>query len=102
MTKAAVAGLSLGAAALAAIAGVALRRRLQKDEYDALPIHVLRNAHGMEVHISPVGGTILKLLVPGADGTEPVDVVLGWDRPSEYAVSLIMVPSKALAVSCSG
>lgn len=50
-----------------------------------LPIHVLRGPDGMEVHISPLGGVIQRLLVPDAEGILE-DVVLGFDDMAPYTV----------------
>lgn len=50
-----------------------------------LPIHVLLGPDGMEVHISPLGGVIQRLLVPDAEG-KVEDVVLGFDDMAPYTV----------------
>jgi hypothetical protein len=46
---------------------------------------VLRNSDGVEVHITPVGASIQRLIVPIAGAKR--DVVLGFNKPSSYAVS---------------
>ena len=58
-----------------------------KTIYDELPILVLNNTHGMQVHLSPVGATIQKLLVPGSKPGSLVDVALGHDNITLYTVS---------------
>lgn len=45
---------------------------------------VLRNGRGLEAAISSFGATLEWLRLPGRDGT-PVDLVLGFDRPADYA-----------------
>lgn len=49
-------------------------------------LFTLRNAHGMEVHITNYGAKIVSLVVPDADGT-PVDVVLGHPTIADYLTS---------------
>lgn len=46
---------------------------------------VLKNAGGMEAHISSQGCIIQRLLVPGRDGVL-ADVVLGYDKMATYLV----------------
>lgn len=46
---------------------------------------VLKNANGMEAHISTQGCIIQRLLVPGRDGML-ADVVLGYDKMATYLV----------------
>jgi hypothetical protein len=76
---------SAAAAGAAALLLLATRRRV-RTALDLLPLYTLGpNQLGVSVVISPVGASILKLIVPAADGT-PVDVVLGYERASAYAV----------------
>jgi hypothetical protein len=71
--------------ALAALLGIAAGRTV----YDKLPILVMKNAMSMEVHLSPVGATIQKLLVPGREpDSKQVDVALGHDNITLYTVSV--------------
>jgi hypothetical protein len=60
-----------------------------KTIYDELPILILNNTNGMQVHLSPVGATIQKLLVPGSTPGSLVDVALGHDNITLYTVSTI-------------
>lgn len=55
-----------------AVAGEAVRRA------------VLRNGRGLEAAILSFGATLEWLRLPGPDGA-PVDLVLGFDRPEDYA-----------------
>ena len=58
--------------------------------FDELPILVLNNTNGMQVHLTPVGATIQKLLVPGNTGNTTgslTDVALGYDNITLYTVS---------------
>ena len=55
-------------------------------ELDHLPVIILRGGNGMEVHVSPLGCIIQRLLVPNAQG-ELEDVVLGFDELKPYSVS---------------
>ena len=50
-----------------------------KELNQLIPI-ILRNAEGMEVHFTPVGASIQRLLVNGKD------IVLGYEHPSTYAM----------------
>ena len=76
---------TLVAATTAALILFARRRRI-KTQLDQLPLLTLGpNDLGVTAVISPVGASILKLAVPAADG-KPVDVVLGYERASSYAV----------------
>ena len=52
------------------------------DESDALRTIVLR-APGIEVHVSPFGATITRILVPDRDGVV-ADVALGYDDLASY------------------
>ena len=51
-----------------------------------LPIIVLRGSNGLEVHVSPLGCLIQRLLVPNQYG-EVEDVVLGFSDLKPYVVS---------------
>lgn len=59
------------------------RRKPEGDWLTTLPVNVLKNKLGMEVHISPLGATILNLYVPDAKG-ETADVVLGFQSIGQY------------------
>lgn len=82
-------------AAAAVLAAVVRRTRAashgrgkpSKTKLDALPTVVLRNQDGAEVHITPVGASIQRLIVPVGQGQALRDVVLGFNQPSTYAVS---------------
>lgn len=64
----------------------ALARRLKRAwDLRNLPLIVLRGSNGFEVHISPLGCVIQRLLVPSASG-ELDDVVLGFDALKPYQV----------------
>jgi hypothetical protein len=77
------------AAASAALLLLGNRWRLRR-YLDRLPLIKLGpNQLGISAVVSPVGATITKLIVPAADGA-PVDVVLGFERVSTYAVSLLL------------
>lgn len=62
-------------------------RQLQRKaaEAEKLPTLVLVNGRGVEVHVSPVGAAIQKLLLPDRKGDHG-DVVLGFDSNGPYAV----------------
>lgn len=47
---------------------------------------VLKNKHGMEVHLISTGAIVQRLLVPDKHGNI-LDVVLGFDDPKLYGVS---------------
>ena len=53
--------------------------------YESLPIFCLRNKGGMEVTISAMGASILKLIVPDAKGHK-ADIVLGYQGVEHYVV----------------
>ena len=81
-------------AALAVVSGVAAaiillvrRKSLLKPRswYDSLPVFCLRNKGGMEVTISAMGASILKLIVPDAKGHK-ADIVLGYQGIEQYVV----------------
>lgn len=77
--------LAAGAAAGALL--LLARRRRIRTALDQLPAYMLGpNQLGVTAVISPVGASILKLVVPAADGA-PVDVVLGYERASAYALT---------------
>ncbi|KAI8475087.1 MAG: aldose-1-epimerase [Monoraphidium minutum] len=78
-------GTTVAAAAAAALLVLAARRRTRR-MFDQLPLHTLGpNQAGIRAVISPVGASIVTLIVPAADGS-PVDVVLGYERASSYAL----------------
>ncbi|KIY93736.1 hypothetical protein MNEG_14227, partial [Monoraphidium neglectum] len=75
---------TLVAALSAALLLLAKRRRVKR-HLDRLPLLQLGpNRLGVSAVISPVGASIVKLIVPAADGTT-IDVVLGYERASSYA-----------------
>lgn len=49
-------------------------------------LYTMKNGQGMEVAVTTVGATIVKLIVPDAAGN-PADVVLGFDRAEDYLVN---------------
>lgn len=51
--------------------------------FDDLPIFKLKNNTGMEVHITPIGAAITKMIVPHKG--KKADVVLGYDSAEQYA-----------------
>jgi hypothetical protein len=53
--------------------------------FDRLEAILLSNRDGVEVHITPVGASIQRLIVP-VQGSK-LDVVLGFNKASTYAVS---------------
>lgn len=79
--------LVLASAAFAVIAGCLIGIvKKRRNRHDDLPVYVLKNKKGMEVHITPVGAAIQRLMVPDQDN-HLVDVVLGFDKPSQYMTS---------------
>jgi hypothetical protein len=76
-----LAPIALAAGLVVAAAAVKLLRRRR----NAFPVYVLRNNKGVEAHITPVGATIVKLLVPDKSG-KLADVVLGFDDLGMYLV----------------
>ncbi|KAF6257191.1 aldose-1-epimerase [Scenedesmus sp. NREL 46B-D3] len=83
-------GLLAATAALGAAAVFALWRKKQgskgpasSGKFDKLETIVLRNRDGVEVHITPVGASIQRLIVP-VQGKQ-LDVVLGFNKASTYA-----------------
>ena len=77
--------------ALAAIKPVwSLARRLKRAwDLSHLPVIVLRGANGLEVHVSPLGCVIQRLLVPDQQGNLD-DIVLGFDDLRPYAVAYLL------------
>lgn len=74
-------------AAVALIGGIVvcvshLRSREQRRRR-AVPTLVLKNAQGVEVHVSAAGAAIQRVLLPDKDGTF-ADVVLGFDSTASY------------------
>jgi aldose 1-epimerase len=49
-------------------------------------VYTISNRQGLEMQVTNLGAKVMKLLVPGQDG-EPVDIVLGFDTPEEFAKS---------------
>eukprot|EP00884_Botryococcus_braunii_P005885 jgi/Botrbrau1/15298/Bobra.0096s0001.1 len=47
-------------------------------------VHVLKNSHGIEVHVLSIGGVIQRLFVPDRNGSSD-DVVLGFDDTTNYS-----------------
>ncbi len=80
---------SAAAAALAGAAAVAfsqLRKHQKRSTpFDRLQQIVLKNNEGVEVHITPVGASIQRFIVPIRG--KAVDIVLGFNKASTYAVS---------------
>lgn len=74
------------AVAAGVLAYLKLRHRKVPSWHDSLPLFKLRNALGMEVHVSVFGAAITKLLVPDAQGRK-ADVVLGYDTVQDYDVA---------------
>ena len=74
----------VGAALIAAVAlGKPLWKRLRLSR---VPLYKLKG-HGIEVHVSALGGIVQRLFVIDAHG-ETDDVVLGFDNISTYLVGL--------------
>lgn len=90
MGRTAVVTLAVAAAAAAAAALIATFTRRKssrgpsKKQLDRLETVVLKNRDGVEVHITPVGASIQRFIVPL--GQERRDVVLGFNKASTYAV----------------
>lgn len=82
------AALSAAAAAAAAALAVFLHNHLRgkAKKLDKLEPVVLKNKQGVEVHITPVGASIQRLIVPVGSKKQLQDVVLGFNKPSTYAV----------------
>jgi aldose 1-epimerase len=66
-----------------ALSAVALVRSGQRDAKE-IKTFTLANGTGMVAKITNYGAILMDLLVPDRNG-KPVDVVLGLDRPEEYA-----------------
>jgi hypothetical protein len=81
--------VALGAAAVFAVwrKKQSSKRPESNDLYDALKNIILSNRDGVEVHITPVGASIQRLIVP-VQGKK-LDVVLGFNKASTYAVSQV-------------
>lgn len=86
-------GLLAATAALGAAAVFAVWRKKQgskrpasDNRFDALETIALSNRDGVEVHITPVGASIQRFVVP-VQG-QKLDVVLGFNKASTYAVSV--------------
>jgi hypothetical protein len=95
MTRALV--LSVGAVAAAVVLAVGgwLRRgscREQRRLNRLRPI-VMKNKDGVEVHITPVGASIQRLIIPISGAKR--DVVLGFNTPASYAVSRLCACARA-------
>nr|QKY14899.1 aldose-1-epimerase (GALC) [Polytomella parva] len=59
------------------------KKHVVDESQEEYPIFVLKNKLGVEVHITTIGASITKLFVPSKDGKK-IDVVLGYDKTSEY------------------
>ena len=68
----------LALAAGAAIVAMVIKRR-RRDDLNTVVIR----AEGIEVHVSPFGATVTRIVVPDATGARG-DVVLGYDRLAGY------------------
>lgn len=96
--------LATGAVATLSTALIVLAKRWrQRRMMDQLPLHHLGpNELGVSAAISPVGASIVKLVVPAADGSQ-VDVVLGFAKASSYVVCRVCAMAihlKGLPHSC--
>jgi len=98
--------VATGGVAIASAALLLLTKRLRIRRYlNQLPLLQLGpNQLGISATVSPVGATITKLIVPAADGS-PVDVVLGFERASTYAVRRVLrswsaLPFNAVRLVC--
>jgi galactose mutarotase-like enzyme len=80
-----VVGIAL-AAGLLVTAGLRMLRKSTAAPSAKHRIYVLRNNKGVEVHITPLGAIIVRLLVPDRNG-QLDDIVLGYEKPSSYLVS---------------
>lgn len=87
-----------GAALVAAPVVAVVNKVLGRQQLKKLPIHILTGPGGLEVHISPLGGVIQRLLVPDRDG-KLEDIVLGYDDIEQYAVSSCIFMGKQRTVS---
>lgn len=79
------------AAAVAAVLAAGRKRhsgsKPSRKQLDRLETVVLKNRDGVEVHITPVGASIQRFILPLGNG-ERQDVVLGFNKASTYAVSV--------------
>jgi aldose 1-epimerase len=87
------------AAAVAAVLAAAARKRRSGSkpsakQLDKLEAVVLKNRDGVEVHITPVGASIQRFILPLGQG-ERRDVVLGFNKASTYAVSVCPGPGSS-------
>lgn len=93
MSRGVAIAVAVGAAAAAAAALVATfahKKRSKgpsKQQLDKLETVVLKNRDGVEVHITPVGASIQRFILPVGQQQEARDVVLGFNKASTYAVS---------------
>ena len=71
---------------------------LDKDHMEVITI---RNANGLQADILAVGATIQRLLVPDRNGVIE-DVVLGYDSPKHYQVSLASMRRSCSRCRCFG
>eukprot|EP00798_Chlamydomonas_sp_ICE-L_P019318 gene19318-25970_t len=51
--------------------------------YETLPVFSLKNKKGMEVHITPIGASIVQMIVPDKNGKK-ADIVLGYEDVESY------------------
>jgi hypothetical protein len=69
------------------------KKGLSVKALDKLSPIILRNAEGMEVHLTPVGASIQRLIINGKD------VVLGYEHPSTYAtVGIFQLHGRSLHI----
>lgn len=91
MTRTIVITVAAAAAAAALVATLSLRKKHSKSpskkQLDKLETVVLQNRDGVEVHITPVGASIQRFILPVGQLQEKRDVVLGFNKASTYAVS---------------
>ena len=80
-------GIALAAGLVATTALRLLLRKMGTSSAQHSISYVLRNNKGVEVHVTPLGAIITRLLVPDRHG-DLSDVVLGYDDTSRYLVSL--------------
>ncbi|KAG2430642.1 hypothetical protein HYH02_013640 [Chlamydomonas schloesseri] len=81
-----LAGVLLGSSVLLGLAALkvrSLRSQGAASWHSSLPVFKLKNANGMEVHVSTFGAAILKVVVPDKAGKK-ADVVLGYGSVEEY------------------
>lgn len=75
--------IAAAAAAAACLLAASVSRRFFGKKKVTYPVYVLKNHLGMEVHVTTLGATIQRVLVPGMDGKLD-DVVLGFDDVNTY------------------